>query len=92
MEIKVTLEETNYSITVEPGCYTITRLGVAKEGKSIGKETRTNLGYPNSIPRMIQMLIQAHDAESKEIVTLQGYIERMEQAYKSVTEQVKKQI
>ena len=88
MEIKVTLEETTYIIKVEPGCFPISRLGTIKEGKNAGQENSTQLCFPTTMSQAIKKIIQAHHADSDEILSLREYIERIEQVYADLTKKV----
>lgn len=88
MEIQLTLENTNYSIEVEPSCFTAYQHGVTQKGNNAGKETKTIVGHFSKISSAVKKIVQSHQSEKDEVLSLQQYAERIEAAYVELMIQV----
>jgi len=84
MKIQIKLAEIEYQITVEPSCYNTVRLGTSEKGKP----TESLIGYFTNMSQSIKKIVQFHMSELDEVLTLKEYADRIDEAHKSVIEQV----
>lgn len=83
MRISIKTETKDYSITVEPSCFTVAEHGFTKEGSP--KETL--LGFFSNISKAVKRIVQEGMCEKDEIITLGEYCERIENAYRELIKQ-----
>lgn len=74
MKIKLTANNVQYHIEVEPSCFTPYKHGTTEKGG----EKLTCLGYPSTLSRAVQMIIREELCSSAETVSLMEYVERHE--------------
>lgn len=88
MEIKLEIQDKVYTIEVEPSCFTAYIHGKAQSGKNAGKETKNALGFFSTISNAVRKIVQNHHSELDEVITLQEYATRVEEAYTELMIQV----
>lgn len=94
MEIHIKLENTNYSIEVEPSCFTAYQHGINTQeikgvkSKNYGQPTKTIIGHFSKVSSAVKKIVQSHESEKDEVLSLQQYAERIEAAYVELMIQV----
>ena len=84
MKIEVKLGNSEYKITVEASCYNTVKLGTSEKGKP----TESLIGYFTQMSQAVKKIIQFHMSELDEVMSLKEYADIIDEAYKTVIEQI----